>query len=139
MLVQTTGALRAEIQRRISSTESADQCVRVTREASGSLRLVGDSARDGDVTLLSTEHGPLLVAAPEVAAALDGAILHYRERADDLWGAAGLAVLWPRSSHVRAAWAQALPARRRTPLWASVRSVVGRLTRPQSTTEIVSP
>jgi hypothetical protein len=138
-MLQATGALRAEVQRRISSTDSPDQCVRLTREADGTLQLVGDTANEGDVTLLSTEQGPLLVAAPEVAAALDGAILHFRERPDDLWGRAGLTLLWPRETQARSAWSPASPAPRKSPRWGSIRSVVGRLTNPQSTTETARP
>jgi hypothetical protein len=134
-MLQATGALRAEVQRRISSTGSPDQCLRVTREADGTLQLVGATANEGDVTLLSGEHGSLLVAAPDVAAALDGAILHFRERPDDLWGQAGLTLLWPRTSEARSAWSPASEAPRKAPRWATIRSFVGRLTNPQSTTE----
>jgi len=136
-MLQVTEAIRAELLRRLPS----EPLMRIVRDTGGTLQLVSGAPGQDDVVLLqNTEAVPVLVAAHGLADELDGAILHFRERPDAHWGAAGLTVLWPRGSQARSEPAPppARPKRGPAP-WLGVRSVFRRRVAAQSTTQIASP
>jgi hypothetical protein len=100
-MVELTESLRAELHRMMLSCDDATQVPRLWPDSDGRLRLGLDTLRGDDVVMLCVGDKPMLVAAQHVAAGLDGAILHFRGRGDDRWGAAGLDVLRPRNGLFR--------------------------------------
>jgi hypothetical protein len=135
-MLQATESLRAELERMMLSCDETTEVLRLCADSDGRLRLGLDTPRADDVVILCVEDKPMLIAAQDVAAGLDGAILHFRGRGDDRWGAAGLHVLQPRGGSPRTLWSAAQTQRardRRVPL-AGLRGLFRRGVPASSTT-----
>ena len=135
-MVELTESLRTELQRMMLSCDEPTQVPRLCPDSDGRLQLAIDTPRLDDVVILCVADRPMLIAAQDVAAGLDGAILHFRGRGDDRWGAAGLDVLLPRGSSARTLWSplQTQRARARRARLAGLRGVFRRRVAVSSTT-----
>src|ERR1051326_59815 len=83
--------------------------VRVTRRQDGTFALEFDQMRESDQALIDTSGAASSIISRDLAAQLDGAILHFRSMGDDQYGDPGVAVLRSRSGTPRAEWTQAVP------------------------------
>jgi hypothetical protein len=92
-MAELTRALRTEVQR---LRGDSDKPLRVTRRQDGTLALEFDMLRTGDVSLVDDSGSPSVIVSQDLAAQLDGAILHFRSLGEDRYGESGLVLLWPR-------------------------------------------
>jgi hypothetical protein len=103
-MLELTGAMRTELVRLADSLTSTPAAVRLTRDQVGRIHLVADRLTPNDVVLSQPSTLPPLIAAPELAAEVDGAILHFHALADERYDGASLVLLHSRSGAVRPAW-----------------------------------
>ncbi len=106
-MIEATGSLRTELRRMVLGSDGSWMSIRLSRGPGGELRLAGAPDQGDGVILVSFEQLPPLVASPELAEELEGAILHFRGSGDDRYGNSGVVVLQARPGRARAEWSPA--------------------------------
>jgi len=134
---EVTGSLYAELQRMVERSDGSWAAIRLGRGPDGELRLDGTSDQHDAVVVASFERLPPLIASPELAAELEGSILHFRGAGDDRWGGPGVALLQTRAGPPRAEWSPPQTRSRRAgPLpWSGVQLIFRRRVASASTTQ----
>jgi hypothetical protein len=134
LMLEVTGAVRAELQQRLASNVD---CLRLTYADPSTVRLEQDARGPSDVVLVSEADLPIVVAAPDIAATLEGAILHFHRRGDDRYGQ-GFVLLRPRGSAARAEWSPPRVVRphRTAQAWHGLQSLFRRRLVSGSTTQV---
>jgi hypothetical protein len=134
-MVELTGALRAEVQRMRHRAGGSADPIRIARRQDGQLGLAFDTLRDDDVVIDAGAGSPDVVMVRALAEQLEGAIVHFRDTADNRYGVAGMVLLRHRPGVPRGAWVAPLAATAsvRTPLWARVRRLGAARQQPSAT------